>query len=222
MQKIYILTGNDEWLTDVVINQLQHKYEVILIKVYSKSFNIFKNIKILILIGFIDFLKILLIQFKKKDYKIIKVKKKNLNNFLKKINSNKIFLINYPFKIKQNFKNLYNCHPSLLPNYKGLLPIQRSIFDAITKKKKKFGSTIHKVNKFFDSGKIIWNKSIKLDINNHLSFKKIYEDFYGTFYFGIKYVCSSKKRRFIKPKIIRSSKLTMNIFEIILLKIKTL
>ena len=29
---------------------------------------------------------------------------------IKMINKNKIFLVNYPFKIKQNFTNIYNCH----------------------------------------------------------------------------------------------------------------
>lgn len=93
------------------------------------------------------------------------LKKKNLNNFLKKIKNYKVFLINLPFKINENFENIYNCHPSLLPNYKGLLPIVNNLFDVFVNNNKILsGVTIHKINKQFDGGKIIWNKSINLNL----------------------------------------------------------
>ncbi len=223
MKKIYIITGNDEWLTHVLINRLLPLYQVVLIKVKSNSFDLLKQIKIIILIGLIDFLKILVIQYKKKDYKIIKTEKNFLNNYLKKINKNKIFLINYPFKIKGNFKNIYNCHPSLLPNYKGLLPIQRNMFDRLLNHKKiNFGLTIHKLDENFDSGKIIWNKSIKLNFKKDNKFKKIYEKIYENFFYGINQIYSKKKIRCVKTKNEKTSKLSISFFEILLLKMKIL
>ncbi len=223
MKKIYIITGNDEWLTHVLINRLLPLYQVVLIKVKSNSFDLLKQIKIIILIGLIDFLKILVIQYKKKDYKIIKTEKNFLNNYLKKINKNKIFLINYPYKINGNFKNIYNCHPSLLPNYKGLLPIQRNMFDRLFNHKKiNFGLTIHKLEENFDSGKIIWNKSIKLNFKKDNKFKKIYEKIYENFFYGINQIYSKKKIRCVKTKNEKNSKLSISFFEILLLKMKIL
>lgn len=223
MKKIYIITGNDEWLTHVLINRLLPLYQVVLIKVKSNSFDFLKQIKIIILIGLIDFLKILVIQYKKKDYKIIKTEKNFLNNYLKKINKNKIFLINYPYKINGNFKNIYNCHPSLLPNYKGLLPIQRNMFDRLFNHKKiNFGLTIHKLEENFDSGKIIWNKSIKLNLKKDNKFKKIYERIYENFFYGINQIYSKKKIRYVKTKNEKNSKLSISFFEILLLKMKIL
>lgn len=223
MKKIYIITGNDEWLTHVLINRLLPLYQVVLIKVKSNSFDFLKQIKIIILIGLIDFLKILVIQYKKKDYKIIKTEKNFLNNYLKKINKNKIFLINFPYKINSCFKNIYNCHPSLLPNYKGLLPIQRNMFDRLFNHKKiNFGLTIHKLEENFDDGKIIWNKSIKLNLKKDNKFKKIYEKIYENFFYGINQIYSKKKIRYVKIKNEKNSKLSISFFEILLLKMKIL
>lgn len=222
-KKIHIVTGDDEWLTNILIKKLTPLYEITLIKVKSSSFDFSKKLKLIILIGLIDFLKILFIQYKKKNYKIIKLKKKHLDGYIKKINKDKVFLVNYPYKINQNLKNIYNCHPSLLPNYKGLLPIPRNIFDLIINKKKThFGITIHKVTKNFDSGKIIWNKSINLNFKKDNNIKKIYEFFYESFFYGLKKICSSQKINYIKSKNNNSSKRTISFYEIFLLKIKLL
>ena len=164
-KRIYLITGNDEWLTNLIIQRLSPTYSVVLIKVKSNSFNLIKNLKFLFLFGFIDFIKILLIQLNKKKYKILNIEKNNLNNFLRKIKNDKIFLVNLPFKISEKFENIYNCHPSLLPNYRGLLPIVRNLFDIFVNNKKILtGVTIHKINKKFDSGKIVWNKLINLSL----------------------------------------------------------
>ena len=223
MKKIYIITGDDEWLTHVIIRKLNPFYKVILIKVKSNSFNLSKKLKIIILIGIVDLLKILFIQHSKKNYKIIKIKKNLLNNYLKKINNNKLFLINYPYKVKGNLKNIYNCHPSLLPNYKGLLPIQRGMFDLLYNHKKiNFGITIHKISNKFDSGKIIWNKSIKLNFKKKIKFKNIYEKIYENFFYGINQIFSKDKIQYTKVKNDKTSKISITLFEILLLKIKIL
>ena len=65
-KKIHIVTGDDEWLTNILIKKLTPLYEITLIKVKSSSFDFSKKLKLIILIGLIDFLKILFIQYKKK------------------------------------------------------------------------------------------------------------------------------------------------------------
>ncbi len=222
-KKVYIVTGDDEWLTDILIKKLAPIFQITLIKVKSTPFDLSKKLKLIILIGLIDFFKILFIQYKNKDYKIIKLKKEYLNNYLKKISTNKIFLVNCPFKINHNLKNIYNCHPSLLPNYKGLLPIPKSIFDfLINKKKNYFGITIHKINNNFDSGRIIWNKSINLDLKRNTNMKKIYEFFYKSFFHGLIKICFSHKINCIKIKKNKSLKRKITFYEILLLKLKLL
>ena len=59
----------------------------------------------------------------------------------------------------KSFKGkIINIHPSLLPKYKGLNTHKRVI-----KNNEKFtGCTVHYVNKFLDSGKIIFKKKLEL------------------------------------------------------------
>ena len=62
----------------------------------------------------------------------------------------------------KNFKGkILNIHPSLLPKYKGLNTHQR----AISNKEKYSGCTVHIVNSRLDSGKIILQKKVKININ---------------------------------------------------------
>ena len=223
MKKIYIITGNDEWLTHLIIKRLILNYSVVLVKVKTNSFNFIKTFKIIILIGILDFIKILYIQFSKKNYPIVYVEKKNFNEYLNKINNCKIFLVNLPFKINGSFKNVYNCHPSLLSNYKGLLPIIRNVYDLFFNKiKPETGVTMHKLSKNFDSGKIVWNKSFKLNLIKRNNFKKIYEDFYLNFCEGIDKVCRLKKIKNNKITKYKFQKKRINFYEIFKLKLKIL
>tara|TARA_B110000977_G_scaffold201273_1_gene295097 strand:- start:3575 stop:4249 length:675 start_codon:yes stop_codon:yes gene_type:complete len=223
IKKIYILTGNDEWLTHQLIEKLQPEYRVVLIQIKSNTFKFSKFLKIFILIGLIDLLKILYISSKVKNYEIIKINKNYLGTYLNQIQKHKVFLVNYPFKIKKNYKNIYNCHPSLLPNYKGLLPIQRQIFDSLFNKKKNvFGITIHKLEKDFDTGKIVWNKIIKLDKNEIMNFKKIYEKIYCNFKHGIDQILSPNKKKLVKINRDNKLKSSISFYEIFLLKLNIL
>ena len=61
-KKIHIVTGDDEWLTNILIKKLTPLYKITLIKVKSSSFDFSKKLKLIILIGLIDFLKILFIK----------------------------------------------------------------------------------------------------------------------------------------------------------------
>ena len=60
--------------------------------------------------------------------------------------------------IKKFKGKILNTHPSLLPKYKGLNTHQR----ALNNKEKYSGFTIHLVNEKLDSGKIIFQKKIKI------------------------------------------------------------
>ena len=220
MKKIYIITGKDEWLTNVVLERLTKKYTITLIKIYNEKFNLYKTIKLVILFGIINLFKIFFKKIDNKKIKIINIKQNQLENILKKINKNKIFLINLSFKIKKNFKNIFNCHPAILPNYKGLLPIQRNIYDNIFyKKSNDCGVTIHKINKEFDEGKILWNKviNIKKFIGNQ---KIMYEKVYSNFSQGIDQIASNKKKHYKKVKKDYKCKKNLHFLEILKLKVK--
>tara|TARA_B110000858_G_C17656169_1_gene405034 strand:+ start:97 stop:321 length:225 start_codon:yes stop_codon:yes gene_type:complete len=58
VKKIYIVTGKDEWLTNVVLERLTKKYTITLIKIYNEKFNLYKTIKLVILFGIINAFKI--------------------------------------------------------------------------------------------------------------------------------------------------------------------
>ena len=220
MKQIYIVTGNDEWLTNVVIEKLANKYTITLVKIYNEKLNFYKSIKLAILFGIINTIKIFFKKIKNKKIKIVYKKKNQLEGFLKKINKDKIFLINLSLKIKKNFKNIFNCHPAILPNYKGLLPIQRNIYDNIfNKRNNNFGVTIHKINEKFDEGKIVWNKviNIKKFINNQ---RIMYEKVYSNFSYGIDQIVSNKKIYYKKIKKDYNCKENLNFKEILKLKLK--
>ncbi len=53
---------------------------------------------------------------------------------------------------------IINIHPSLLPKYKGLNTHKR----VIENNEKYTGCTIHHVNRYLDSGKIIFQKKVKI------------------------------------------------------------
>ena len=83
MKKIYIITGNDEWLTYVVIKKLISKYQIILIKTGGKNFNLYKSIKLVILFGILSTFKILFKKIRNQNIKIININKNQLETFLK-------------------------------------------------------------------------------------------------------------------------------------------
>ena len=94
--------------------------------------------------------------YKKKVRKII-IRKTNKKKIFKIIADKKTFLLfsaGFPFIVPKyvfrNKKILLNSHPSILPKFKGLKPI-----DEIFKKgERKFGVTIHEIDEKVDSGKI--------------------------------------------------------------------
>ena len=82
---------------------------------------------------------------------------------LKKNNIDLICLAGFMKILSKNFINnfkgkILNIHPSLLPKYKGLNTHER----AIKNKDKYSGCTVHFVNSKLDSGKIIYQKKVKI------------------------------------------------------------
>ncbi len=84
-------------------------------------------------------------------------------NLLKKNNIKLICLAGFMKILPAYFIKLYkgkiiNIHPSLLPRYKGLNTHKR----VIENNEKYTGCTIHYVNNFLDSGKIIFQRKVKI------------------------------------------------------------
>ena len=106
--------------------------------------------------------------------KIYKIKKKVFNfkntlsekkiiNELKKNNIHLICLAGFMKILSKSFiksfkGKILNIHPSLLPKYKGLNTHER----AIRNKDKYSGCTVHFVNSRLDSGKIIYQKKVRI------------------------------------------------------------
>ena len=91
---------------------------------------------------------------------------------LKKINPKLIILAGFLKKIPPSylsfFKNkIINIHPSLLPKYGGKGMYGSNIHKkVIQNKESESGITIHYVSKEYDTGKIIFQKKIKVDKND--------------------------------------------------------
>ena len=103
-----------------------------------------------------------------KFYKNILVKE-NQKRLIKK-NFNRadiIFSVGYMKVIEKNIIenfDVINLHPSILPNYKGLMTQKRMLIN----NEKIYGFTIHKVSNVLDEGEIISNKIKKISTNDEL------------------------------------------------------
>ena len=119
---------------------------------YSKGLKKLKNFK--------TKSKILLL----KDFKNKKAYEEKINELFKKNNVNFICLAGYMKILERDFlekwkKRIINIHPSLLPSFKGLEPQKQ----AIEKKVKFSGCTVHYVNDNIDDGEIIDQSIVKID-----------------------------------------------------------
>ncbi|MDQ1244714.1 MAG: phosphoribosylglycinamide formyltransferase 1 [Campylobacterota bacterium] len=91
-----------------------------------------------------------------------------IEELLHKYECKYIFLSGYMKKVGDNItKNfqVINSHPALLPKYGGLGMYGRHVHEAVIHNCEKVsGVTIHEVNSEYDSGKIILQKELQLDI----------------------------------------------------------
>ena len=99
-----------------------------------------------------------------KDFKNKKAYEEKINELFKKNNVNFICLAGYMIILERDFlekwkKRVINIHPSLLPSFKGLEPQKQ----AIQKKVKFSGCTVHYVNDNIDDGEIIDQSIVNID-----------------------------------------------------------
>jgi len=98
-----------------------------------------------------------------KDFKNKKAYEEKINELFKKYNVNFICLAGYMKILERDFlekwkKRVINIHPSLLPSFKGLEPQKQ----AIEKKVKFSGCTVHFVNDNIDDGEIIDQSIVRI------------------------------------------------------------
>lgn len=97
------------------------------------------------------------------DFTKSKIIGKVVLNLLKKNNIKLLCLAGFmrilpAYFIKSYNGKIINIHPSLLPKYKGLNTHERVILN----NEKYTGCTVHYVNKFLDSGKIIFQRKVRI------------------------------------------------------------
>jgi hypothetical protein len=118
---------------------------------------------------------------------------KNINKHKKKIS---LLITNHILKkkiIKKKNHLFINKHASILPSYKGLMPYLWTQIDSADN-----GVTFHLVNEKIDTGKIIYQKKIKVKFNSMIGF---YLDIFHKFpFYFIESLKNLKKKNFIKPK----------------------
>ncbi|MDA1283778.1 MAG: formyltransferase family protein [Proteobacteria bacterium] len=113
---------------------------------------------------------------------------KNLNT-IDFTSSDLIFSIGYMKKIEKNIFDKYltiNLHPSILPNYKGLMTHKRMIIN----NEKYYGFTIHRVNQSIDDGKILFQIVSKLKNLNEYDLNKAHKKLeHNNVYKALKKIC---------------------------------
>ena len=101
------------------------------------------------------------------DFKIKKVAERKILNSLRENEINLICLAGFMKILSKSFikkfrGKILNIHPSLLPKFKGLNTHER----VIDNNEKYSGCTVHYVNSKLDSGKIIYQKKVKVRKND--------------------------------------------------------
>lgn len=92
-----------------------------------------------------------------------------ITNLMNEFKVDYIFLSGFMKKIEKKLISTYknkiiNTHPSLLPKFGGHGMYGRNVHEAVVKaKENESGCTVHFVNKNYDEGEFILQKSVKLD-----------------------------------------------------------
>jgi len=158
---------------------IYYKFLVIIFNWLNKIISPDKNIKTIKQIAKINNISIL----KTED-----INKKEVEEIIKKNNPDLIISVYFDQLIKDNIFSIpkyqtINLHPALLPDYKGPFPT----FWALKNNEKKFGLTVHYVDKLYDTGDVILRKEI--DVGNPKSV------------LGLDYKIFSRSAEFIKEVI---------------------
>ncbi len=189
--RILILSGEDPWLVPKVTRALDKAgLDFTHLQVASFSHERGKAFQIFSKFHPIDLLKVAFDVLKNRCLKRPKTMSKTEVDYKLISKYDYVFLINYPYRIKLDEfpRSLFNCHPSLLPKYKGLMPIKRMFED---KEFSALGASIHLVDAEIDAGEVIWTHKIKAN-----SIYQAYFLCYSSFSSGIMEIVASD----IRPK----------------------
>ena len=193
---IKIVTGDDWALAGNIVKQLDElkNYKVEFVTVTSeKSDSISKKFKLIFLFGFLGTLKMFLTTLsmkwrfkygKLKHIKLTKITKENVDQGHLGLPADSVFLINYPWKINcELYGTIFNCHPSELPKFRGLMPVCHSLIESLKEGSITTGASIHIIDSNFDCGELIWTQARQHKYN--ASLYDIYMDTYKEFVTGI-------------------------------------
>ena len=192
--KIAIITSEDYYFAANTFLSLKQDFkDVCFVDVKGKKKGaLWKKLKLAFLLGPYSIFTIVIKSFINRrrlcsSNSIVTIDKAFLIEELDKASYDFVFLINYPWKIKTlpNFP-IFNCHPSLLPSFRGLTPIPHCLIDGWTSSEKPcfIGLTIHEINEEFDEGVCFYQK--KYPISFFRSIFSAYEAIYGDCLIGIK------------------------------------
>lgn len=182
------LTSGDYALAGSVfldlIKRVDHEFTFIDVYEETKSLDL-KPLKIFFLFGILGTLRFLYRFFSNRQtikgsrtFTYFKINKSDLYNFLEKHEFDQIILNNFAWKFDSiRFPNTINCHPSLLPDFKGLMPICHNIQTNIKENKEfKTGATIHIIDENFDQGQLVWQTAL-----DHASSRNLYDIYKHTY-----------------------------------------
>ena len=217
----YIYAGN------VFLYARSKGYNVSFVDVSSSQKNLFfKKLKLLILFGFFRSLSLLFLSFRNKK-KIKKfrnfqiIRKVNVESELLDGNFDLVILINYAWLFPAHSKvKVINCHPSLLPKYRGLMPISHVVNESLLRKLPyvETGVTIHQIDDNFDMGTLICQKKIELPSDTPLY--EFYKRTYGLISDCLELVI---KQPVGTEKLTRGKYYSsMNFFDVVLFKVRLL
>ena len=185
--KISIVTSGDYiYAGNVFLHAKSMGHSVSFVDVSGPQSDILlKKFKLVVLFGF--FKSLLLFFSSIHTKKIIKksgnlqtIKKINVESILLNGDFDLIILVNYAWLFPTDSSvKILNCHPSLLPKYRGLMPISHMLNKALINKLTyiETGVTIHQIDDNFDMGRLICQKKIKLPSDTSLS--EVYKRTYG-------------------------------------------
>lgn len=177
---VLLITANDGWLTPMIAENLkQADIKVAVLKVAVRKKERLKTIKICLLFGIMKTLSILLTVWRSSAKPDFTCQPKELPHFLQSQAGETavILLVNYPLKVPPMKRKIYNLHPSLLPDFPGLMPIPRIALAKLEGVDCSFGATIHEITEDYDKGEILWQQEISHHAHSNLGdiYQAVYE-----------------------------------------------
>ena len=185
---VTLITSGDYWLSVLIAKKIiEIGAEVIIIDVNLINKNDFsKKIKIAFLFGLLPTLTIAISSFVNKfkfKKNILRMNLIEAQDYISKKES-LVVLLNYPSKFPPSEQKILNFHPSLLPSYKGLMSLPRLKLNYLLGKNVNLGVTIHEIGEKFDTGNIVWQFRMPVEMFA-FGLKKMYEESYLLAAYGL-------------------------------------